>query len=182
MAPCDSFGRMLVALTMLAGLAAAQDTDPRQYTPFLTFSRSASSELGAQSVDIGVLRGEGRLQFWFRRTVERDGPDDIAWTSTESCAGARDAVVAATQFAPPRVSVPGLPMRPDGSSGLTLDGVQYAFRSSAHYDSNGSSSISFTSNVGTPLANWVEGSLAILEECWADEVPQHGGGNQPSSE
>ncbi|MDE1467316.1 hypothetical protein [Aurantiacibacter sp. D1-12] len=170
---------MLVALTSLAALMAAQDFVPRDFVPFMTFTRSPSQVGDDVSVEVGVLRGEGRLQFWFRKIVERDGEGDILWTDTQRCPAARDAVVASTQIAPPRVLVPGIPVRPDGSIILSMDGVEYSLRSSAHYDSYGGHELYFTSNVDTPLANWVEGSLATLEECWSEDAPQHGEEDQP---
>ena len=163
-----------LAILAIASPAAAQVGGNADFTPFITFARSPSTVGNQVTVEIGVLRGEGRMQYWFRRNTLLDGPDAVDWTDTTRCSGARDAVVAATQIAPPRVAVPGIPVRPDGSINLTLDGVQYRFQSSAHYDGNGSSDISFSSNVGTPLSNWVEGSLEILEECWSDTAPVHG--------
>ncbi|WP_340588512.1 hypothetical protein [Erythrobacter alti] len=157
---------MLASFASLAVLLAAQD-----FTPFLAFVRAPSMVGDPESVEIGVLRGQGRLQFWFRRTVESEGGNIITWTDTRRCPAARDAVVAATQIAPPRIYVPGIPVRPDGSTILTLDGIRYELRAGAHYDSYTSSDISFSSNMDTPLANWVEGTLTVLEKCWSDEVP-----------
>ena len=172
--PCVLYSRiMLVALTSLAALLAAQDFVPRDYTPFMTFTRSPSQVGDDVTVEVGVLRGAGRMQYWFRRVAMGEGGPQITWTDTTRCPGARDAVVASTQIAPPRVLVPGIPVRPDGSFILSLDGVEYSLRSSAHYDSYGGNELYFTSNVDTPLANWVEGSLGLLEDCWSDEAPLH---------
>ncbi|WP_271079373.1 hypothetical protein [Aurantiacibacter sp. MUD61] len=168
---------MLISLASLALFAAAppQDFVPRDYNPFMTFTRNPSQVGDDVTVEVGVLRGEGRLQFWFRRVsiAQDDRTSTIQWTDTQRCPAARDAVVASTQIAPPRVLVPGIPVRPDGSVILSLDGVQYSLRTSAHYDSYGGNELYFTSNIDTPLANWVEGSLAILEECWSDDAPLH---------
>ncbi|GGD59702.1 hypothetical protein GRI62_00585 [Erythrobacter arachoides] len=174
---------MLFALTTLLAALAPQDLAIQDFDPFMTFSRSPTQVGEPEVVDVGILRGEGRLQFWFRRTVPRptaDGAADgiaeaanVTWTDTRRCPGARDAVVAATQIEPPGIHVPGIPVRPDGSVILSLDGVRYAIRASSHYDSYVGSDIVFESNVGTPLANWVEGSLGVLANCWADEEPLH---------
>ena len=179
---------MLVALTSLAALMAAQDFVPRDFVPFMTFTRSPSQVGDDVSVEVGVLRGEGRLQFWFRRTVPKRAEDgsettpEIGWTDTRRCPGARDAVVAATQIEPPSIHVPGIPVRPDGSVVLSMDGVRYAIRASAHYDSYVGHDMVFESNVGTPLANWVEGSLAILAPCWSAEEPLHNLPPEPAPE
>ena len=106
----------------------------------------------------------------------------MRWTDTARCPAARDAVVASTQIAAPRVHVPGIPVRPDGSFVMSLDGIEYSMRAQAHYDSYSGSELYFTSNVDTPLANWVEGSLAILEECWSADAPRHSAAaTQPNS-
>ncbi|WP_052761832.1 hypothetical protein [Aurantiacibacter luteus] len=169
-----------IAAAMLAPpYPAAQDLAIQDFEPFMTFSRSPSQVGEPEIVAIGVLRGEGRLQFWFRRTVPRraeDGsetPPEISWTDTRRCPAARDAVVAATQIEPPAIHVPGIPVRPDGSVILSMDGVRYAIRASSHYDSYVGHDMVFESNVNTPLANWVEGSLAILAPCWSAQEPLH---------
>ena len=156
-----------------------QDLAVQDFDPFMTFSRSPSQVGEPEIVEVGVLRGEGRQQFWFRRTVPRRAEDgtvttsDTSWTDTRRCPAARDAVVAATQIEPPSIHVPGIPVRPDGSVILSMDGVRYAVRASSHYDSYVGHDMVFESNVNTPLANWVEGSLAILAPCWSDEAPLH---------
>lgn len=153
---------MLAALLLTAPLA-----DP---VPFLTVTRGVNGP-GETQLEIGVLRAERGNHYWLRRVNRKAGRTSVNWTDTHRCAAARDVVQAASGLEPPRVEIPGIPVTPDGSITLTLDGVQYSFESGAHYDGNGSSRIRFTSNVGTPLARFVESSLEALEACWSDEAP-----------
>ncbi|RJY09341.1 hypothetical protein [Aurantiacibacter aquimixticola] len=158
---------MLTLFATLSMLAA-----PQEGGPFLTFSRRAAEEPDTLRVQVGELRtDDARPHFWMRKAVEGQGATAIEWTDTVRCPKARNAIVAATQIAPPRVYVPGIPVRPDGSYVITMDGVQYELTASAHYDSRISSDIRFTSNVGSPLANWVEGTLESLEDCWSADLP-----------
>lgn len=157
---------------ILPAAVLATFTSAAEPVPFLTFTRSATG-LATTQIEVGVLPGSNQGQYWFRRVDTGRNGILISWTDTQSCAGSRESVVvAATQVAPPEVAVPGIPVTEDGSVILTLDGVQYSLESRSHYDGNISSSLSFTSNAGTPLANYVEDSIAALETCWSDDMPE----------
>ncbi len=74
---------------------------------------------------------------------------------------------------PPRIQVPGVKdPAADDQITLTMDGVGYSLNSGARYGSRVSSTIRFTSNLGTPLAAWVEESLQKLAPCWSHSPRQ----------
>lgn len=155
-------------LTALSLALAPLSTEP---VPFLTITRSATG-LATTQIEIGVLPGSNQRHYWLRRVESGQGEITVSWTDTQICAGSRESVVvAARQVAPPEIAVPGIPVTEDGSVVITLDGVQYSFEARSHYEGNISSSLSFTSNVGTPLADYVERSIAALEPCWAEDMP-----------
>ncbi|VVT01432.1 conserved hypothetical protein [Erythrobacter sp. EC-HK427] len=157
---------MILPAALLALVAPA--TEPM---PFLTMTRSATG-LATTQIEIGVLPGSNQRHYWFRRVESGQGEITVNWTDSQSCEGSRDTVVvAATQVSPPEVAVPGIPVTADGSVVITLDGVQYSFEARSHYAGNISSSLRFTSNVGTPLADYVEDSILALEPCWSEDVP-----------
>ena len=158
-----------IAASLLAMLA-----DPTGPDPFLSFSRDPATDTTRTVVEVGILRTDGRnADYWLKRTQFTNGTEEVSesWTDSENCPAARSAVRSAVDLTPPQVSVPGVDMVEDGSYRITLDGVQYELTSSAHYDSNIGSEIRFTSNVGTPLSEWVEASLIAMAECWGDAPP-----------
>ncbi len=52
-------------------------------------------------------------------------------------------------------------------------GVSYEVQASSNYPAKGIGDIRFNSNVGTPLARWVDESLRTLEPCWRKKRPEH---------
>src|SRR5215208_6488084 len=121
--------------------------------PWITFTRAPALERSVTTVEVGPLFNTQRERsYLFRRTVQRRGNTDISWTDTRTCPTAMWVVEEAINVPPPRVQVPGVK---DATAGneitLTADGVGYSLSSGARYGSRISSTIRFTSNVGTPL-------------------------------
>jgi hypothetical protein len=54
---------------------------------------------------------------------------------------------------------------------IVLDGIEYRLKAPASY-AGAPGTVEITSNIGTPLANWVEASLVALEPCWKDTMPK----------
>jgi len=57
---------------------------------------------------------------------------------------------------------------------ITADGVAYTLEAPAQYGNILGSHIRFNSNIGTPLAAWVDESFRKLEPCWSKEPPSDG--------
>ena len=162
---------MTFALFSIALLAAVQQAGD----PFLSFTRTPATEAVATTVEVGILRTDGRnADYWLKRTQFTNGAQQVteSWTDTDRCPAARAPIRAAVDLAPPQLHVPGVDMTEDGSYRLTLEGVEYELTSRAHYDSNIGSEIRFSSNVGTPLGRWVEATLESLDDCWSDTQPE----------
>ena len=63
----------------------------------------------------------------------------------------------------PRPAPPGVG---DDEFEIVMDGVGYALHMPAAFGRN-SRSLNLTSNVGTPLAAWVDGAMTRMASCWS---------------
>ena len=143
-----------------SGLSVAEE-------PFLTFSRDAAFGQSSMRVEVrnGFLADQAR-QYWIQRTTKTGRVTAIDWADTISCPDARAAIDRVTEITPPRIRVPGQPMSENDAFVIITDGIGYEINASAHYAGQVGSDIRFSSNIGTPLAEWVEESLDILAKCW----------------
>ena len=152
---------------ILALLLAANSPLPPQLGPaWGEFSRSPALQRTRTTVEIGTLgsdRRGGPLQYWLRRTVVERWVETVSWTDTRRCAAVRPALRAMAELAPPRFAPPG--MGPAGP--IVMDGVGYRLRAPSQYGG-----IAIDSNVGTPLAQWVDSTLGALRSCWTTKVPE----------
>lgn len=142
--------------------------------PFLTFSKAPAFGPSRTTVEIGQLVGPVPVRernYWLRRTVQTGEKLIIDWTDTKRCPAATAAIRQAATISPPQIWVPGVEVLPDGRVIVTGDGTAYEITVGAHYDGNVSSDIHFTSSDGSPLADWIEESLSILEPCWSKVPP-----------
>lgn len=94
----------------------------------------------------------------------------LTWADSRTCSGLVDSVAAMEGLELPNLSVPvfgsqDIPL-------LTLDGVGYELRSrmSLWGDHAGYDTL-ISSNVGTPLADWVENFRSTAEPCWTSDQP-----------
>jgi hypothetical protein len=141
--------------------------------PVLSFKREPALEHRLTVVDVAPLPNLQRDRIYvFRRTVRHIDDSEVSWADTKSCPAATWVVEEAIKVPPPRIEIPGVkdPTAPDQIT-LTMDGVGYSLSGRARYGSRLSSTINFTSNMGTPLASWVEESLRRLEHCWSKNPP-----------
>jgi len=156
---------MLVALMLQAAAidAAAFDRDV-----WGRFSRAPALRHTSEEVAVARDGREGATShFRLRLTVRRPGrPDAVRWTDTRSCAAARDAI---TAFAAVPLPHPDPPAMIDRDLVITADGIGYAVTVPVGYGGGSlAEPATFRSNVGTPLARWVDGALAGLRGCWPD--------------
>ena len=156
---------------MIGSLVALLISATVEPDPYLTFSRSPAFDHRVTTVEVGSLQTSGdRWDYWFRRTVRLGKHSATWWTDTRRCPAARWVVDEAIKVSPPKMLVPGVKDRSYESPMITADGVGYSVESMGHYDGR-TSDLSFSSNVGTPLAEWVDESLRKLEPCWSKERP-----------
>jgi hypothetical protein len=145
-----------------------------QMHPWLTFTREPVLERSVITVEVGPLQNSKRERIYlFRRTIKHGGNVEVSWADTRTCPAASWVVEESIKVPPPRIQVPGVKdPAADDQITLTMDGVGYSLNSGARYGSRVSSTIRFTSNVGTPLAAWVEESLQKLAPCWSHSPRQ----------
>lgn len=138
---------------------------------FAQFSRSPALEHRQVEVAIGVLgrnsRG-GEPVYWARRVTSSFGGTAETWADGRTCPALRETLAAMRALPFPELDVPGMSTtQPD----IVLDGIGYRLSTIGLYGRN-SVSVTFESNVRTPLAAWVEESLKRLEPCWTTVVPR----------
>lgn len=79
----------------------------------------------------------------------------------------RAAVGGRRSLEPPKIDVLGL-----GAQSRAIpaaDGADYQLWSAwAHYQDTHTGSITMTSNIGSPMAEWVDRTLRALEPCWTE--------------
>jgi hypothetical protein len=118
-------------------------------------------------VEVGTLgydRERKQLVYWLRKQeVTLDGTVKTAWAESSSCEATKPMLVELSQMQTPTISPPGVAQ----PTSLMLDGIQYRLRAPSSFGGQ----IEISSNVETPLANWVEASLVKLTGCWTDKVP-----------
>lgn len=94
----------------------------------------------------------------------------LTWADSRTCSGLVDNVAAIEDLQLPTLSVPifgsqDIPL-------LTLDGVNYELRSRMSlWGYRGGYDALISSNVGTPLADWVENFRSMAEPCWTSDQP-----------
>ena len=119
-------------------------------------------------IDIDVAIGntqsdKGEVIYWVRRTTRHsDESPGVAHTDSVRC----PAVLAVLQSMRELPAPPPAPPLLDSTDILvTADGTLYELHAPAAYSGRTPGEITLSSNVGTPLANWVERSLAALQPC-----------------
>jgi hypothetical protein len=164
------------ALVLLGGCAAhdiagRRGDGPEWLTPWAEFSARPmlARRVTETIVQVGALpldgAGEG-FEHWFRKTTRFfGGGARVQWTDTRSCAAARAVLSNMHALEMPRL-VGG------GAIEVRADGVLYALTADARYRSGRQGQLSVNTPGGTPLADWVERSLAELEACWSHLPPR----------
>ncbi len=146
---------------LLAALAAAQ---PVMDCDTISFSRSPA--LRRSSEQVGICNDPDSTptarHHLFRRTTTN--PERITYASTRTCPAARAQLEALERLELPVPDVPGLG---NDLQVITMDGAGYRLRANALYGQHGAD-IAVGSNIGTPLARWIDATLAALAPCWRD--------------
>lgn len=158
-----------VCMTILIATLLAGTPIPPQLEPsWAEFSRSPTAPITKTKVEVGTLgfdQGRQQLDFWLRRTVKTgvQQREEVTWADTRTCASARPLLASMRDIPVPRFA----PVGSSGTPPITLDGVSYALRT---YSDHGM--LTAETNVGTPVAAWVDGALIALEGCWSSRVPE----------
>ncbi len=62
-------------------------------------------------------------------------------------------------------------VRPGDPESLVMDGVGYMVRFNGRYGAELGTPMELRSNMGTPLSQWVSGTLSLLKPCWSYSRP-----------
>ena len=152
--------------------ALAAQTSVADQPPLLTFSAHPELRHVTTQVEAGVIpHPNGPMHYWFKRTVRPDGRNitETQWTDTRRCPYGRQILEELAALAPMQPFVFGLDGQNDVA--ITLDGTTYKLDTAVTAPFGGGR-IHLQTNVGTPLARWVEASFVRLESCWSTEAPQ----------
>ena len=125
-------------------------------------------------VEIGSLgrdRSSGKLRYWLRYTRTQAGSQTVRWADSAACPAVQPMLEGMRKLGPPYPAPHGV--GDYGPSEVVLDGVGYFLRTPAMFSGlRQTGELTMRSNVGTPLAHWVEQSLELLDDCWAVQPPR----------
>jgi len=149
-------------------LVSAASTDVFADRAWGQFSRSGALSHHVEIVDIAIDgKTAGQLQYRLRLTDQKFGsPATVSWADSRTCPAVRVILTRLRALSPPVIVPPGFAPEP---SEILVDGAGYALTVPVA-DSAGASRISWTSNIGTALAAWVDNSLVSLAPCWKPET------------
>jgi hypothetical protein len=161
-------------MAAVASPVSAQQAPLRPWGEF-----SVRPALGGSSarVEIGIKRvdPQGAPEYQFRgEIVERRGaPARMVSADTHSCPGSLDQLRALQKLSMPQPDVPGIDEGVEINE-IVMDGARYVLKMDGAWPDrtnfNGTT-LAIASNVGTPLAQWVNSMLVTLKPCWKDAVP-----------
>ena len=175
---------MLIALALQAAIVPRPPRDVFADRAWGHFSRTPTMGGVIESVEVATstsaLRTK-RLAYRMRLTRRQiSRPAEILWADSRMCPAMLPVLRALQTLPPPRPSVPGIEPMPGAD---IVDGVGYQLRVPAHFAGGGKvrsrlalgssdGQMWFYSNLGTPLADWVDKSLAALQRCWSPVEPR----------
>jgi hypothetical protein len=153
---------------LAAALLIASPVPPELGPAWAEFSRGDWGHGTHTEVEVGTLgfdKSRARLDFWLRRTVGGGvgRQEEVTWTETRTCGSARPLLASMRHIPVPKFAPIGSSKGPP----IIVDGMSYALRT---YSDDGM--LSENTNLGTPLAAWIDGALATLEKCWSSRVPE----------
>lgn len=164
--------RNLATLLMLVVLAGAtQPTERAGNYPALMFSRDPQLRGVREEVQIGLLDYDAKTKgstIWAQHSSKsRNGMVITRWTESRTCPALIESMQILRSLEMPRPDPPGIPAL---ASEITVDGVSYNLEG---YGAFGAASARYalSSNLGTPLALWIDATLENLQPCWVNLKP-----------
>ncbi len=133
---------------------------PRQWAQF---SRSGSLNHVSEIIDIatGDRGKDAEFRYILRRTKNSlKAEPEVAWADSATCPAVRSVIASMRKIQVPSPAPYGLENQ---SAAITLDGTGYSLTAPS---SDNMGRLTISSNIGTPLAAWVDTSLKQLETCW----------------
>lgn len=162
---------MLLAFVLQAASVAPNLRDAFAERAFAHFSRAPALAHSSETVDVALVRAPYSTAppaYTMRLTRRRfQQPDAIFWADSRTCPALRPVLDALRAVVAPHPQVPGI----DPYGDIILDGVGYRLKTMARFPNGQDGDLSYSSNVGTPLAAWIDRSLAALARCWSATAP-----------
>eukprot|EP01037_Dinobryon_pediforme_P023631 gene23631-25129_t len=157
---------MLLALALQVASPPPVSRDGFGERAFAQFSRSPALAHSSETVDVALAYrpySSEPAAFTMRLTRRRfEQPDAILWADSHTCPAVRPVLDAMRAVASPQPRVPGI----DPYGDILLDGTGYRLTTMARFANGQDGELTYSSNIGTPLATWVDRSLAALARCW----------------
>ncbi len=126
---------------------------------------SADVALARSSTTIDFIRDDADAaegEYTLRLTVhDPAGLTTNRWATSRTCRGVQEAVEALGSVPFPSVQMPR------DATEIVMDGVAYSVRFSARYGSQLGGPLELRSNIGTPLAAFVDRMIATVQPCWS---------------
>jgi hypothetical protein len=148
-------------LLFLTASAASTSTPPD--CGLISFSRQPALARTSEEVCIARYNDGQGVNYRLRQvSTDRLRRVTVAWATTKACPAVLPYLEAMEQLPMP---VPDLPWFGNEPQEMTLDGAGYRLSTRALY-SGKMSEVVVQSNVDTPLARWIDQTLAALAPCW----------------
>lgn len=155
----------MLSLVIALLQSSVQPELPRQWGQF---SRSGALSHVSETVDIATAaRGNSPdFRYTLRFTKIRLGKTvTIAWADSANCPAVRTVIASMRDIKMPTPAPPGV----SGEAiTITLDGAGYSLSAPS---SDNMGRLTIRSNIGSPLAAWIDASLQQLEPCWTTTAP-----------
>ncbi|GAA0296848.1 hypothetical protein GCM10009087_03300 [Sphingomonas oligophenolica] len=149
---------------LIVALALEAVQPPPADNGWARFSAHQARSRIAVDVAIGTTRSaSGKPVYWVRRTTKRPGQwAEVSRTDSVRCPAVLTMLRSMRDLPAPR---PAPPLLDNADIVVTADGTGYELHAPAAYPGKGEGEMTLSSNIGTPLADWVERSLAALRPC-----------------
>ncbi|MFD1951770.1 hypothetical protein ACFSGX_13430 [Sphingomonas arantia] len=153
-------------LSILFILAAA--TQPPLPLQWAQFRRAGALSRVSETVDVATggkrIGADFPYQLRFTKDALGEKPQ-IKWADSATCPAVRSVIASMTSIkmpSPAPYGVPGEQMM------ITVDGTGYSLTAPS---SDNMGEITISSNVGSPLAAWIDASFKQLAPCWKTSAP-----------
>ena len=181
-----NFAAVIASVTvLLGGSALAGDSTG---AGFLRFSASRTTQKDSHSIAVTVglfarrANAGGWVEardedVWFQGVIDGSNyigpPGQYRWTDGGSCPAAMAQLRKLRDVAMPKPLLP-IPMAEEVDGGdIYLHGRTYTLDlDSANVNGQVVGAVSFSTNINSDLAGWVDGMLAALKPCWSRTAPR----------
>jgi hypothetical protein len=157
---------MFVGVAFLLSIAASGTEPSRPTWAIVTKDPATVREKTTLAFGtLGVARHKPfQLAYYAKRTIQhREEAPQVQWADSGSCPALTTSLGRLRDISAPRIDVPGFPPLKGGTDeNIVIDGIIYTLKLDR---------LSFSTNIGSGLADWTETTLRALEPCWREQAP-----------